>query len=320
MTILNNRGRPTAKQRFARFATCTAGAAVLATGLAGVPQAAIAAPSSPVKAKTVSAITPFATQGTGFGNFIPGDATPWIGSMNVNGVETYCIQPGVDLPVGNTTDQGIQSSVNGLDPLTITRINAVVTAHGATGGNAIQAAAVHWAVKYLADPTNTVHEFGNSGSTLDSAIDWQVNTQGGRANTDQIKALTHQYLDEANGVGLPEEKPAVGRVDATLQVDKKTDFEGKLFLDDMTVTPGTGTITLKNGVFKDSGTSSITGTFKKGDSFDVVGKPPKGVGKNGYKISVSGHLTAGGGGEAPAAKLHVYTTAGSRPRSPRAAR
>lgn len=269
------------------------------------------APSTP-KVTSTAAITPLAVQGTGFGNFIPGDATPWIGSMLVNGVEVYCIQPGVDLPVGNSVDNGVQTSVNGLDPLTITRINAVVTAHGNTGGNAVQAAAVHWAVKYLADPTNTVHEFGNPGSTLDSAIDWQVNTQGGRGNTDQIKALTNQYLAEANGVGLPDEKPTEGTVQATLQVDKQSDFVGKLFLDDMTVTPGTGTITLKNGVFKDSGASSITGTFKKGDVFDVVGKPPAGVGAGGYKIAVSGQLTAGSTGSAPNAALHVFTTAGQQ--------
>lgn len=269
------------------------------------------APSTP-KVTNPSAITPLAVQGTGFGNFIPGDATPWIGSMNVNGVEVYCIQPGVDLPVGNSVDNGVQTSVNGLSPLTVVRINATVTRYGSTHGNAIQAAAVHWVVKYLADPANTVHEFGNPGTTLDSAIDWQVNTQGGQANTDQIKTLTNQYLTEANRVGVPDEKPATGTVHATLQVDKASDFVGKLFLDDMTVTPGTGTITLKNGVFKSSGTSSITGTFKKGDSFDVLGKPPAGTGKGGYKIAVSGELTAGSTGSAPKAALHVFTTAGQQ--------
>lgn len=269
------------------------------------------APSAPQITNT-AAITPLAVQGTGFGNFIPGDATPWIGSMNVNGVEVYCIQPGVDLPVGNSVDTGVQSSVNGLGPLTMVRINAVVTKYGNTRGNAIQAAAVHWAVKYLADPANTVHEFGNPGSTLDSAIDWQVNTQGGRANTDQIKALTNQYLAEANKVGLPDERPTTGTVHATLQVANNTNFEGKLFLDDMTVTPGTGTITLKNGAFKSSGTSSITGSFKPGDAFDVVGKPPAGVGKGGYKIAVSGELTAGSTGSAPKAALRVFTTAGQQ--------
>jgi hypothetical protein len=264
------------------------------------------------KVTNAAAITPLAVQGTGFGNFIPGDATPWIGSMNVNGVEVYCIQPGVDLPVGNSVDNGIQTSVNGLDPLTMVRINAIVTKYGKTNGNAIQAAAVHWAVKMLADPANTVHEFGNPGSTLDSAIDWQVNTQGGRANTDQIKALTNQYLIEANRVGLPDEKPTTGTVHATLQVDKASDFVGKLFLDDMTVTPGTGTVTLKNGVFKNSGTSSITGSFKPGDAFDIVGKPPAGVGKGGYKVAVTGKLTAGSTGSAPKAALHVFTTAGQQ--------
>lgn len=318
MSILNTRGRPGVTRRIGSLAACTAGAALLAGGLAAVPQSAVAAEPGALPAATKTAeksaptITPLAVQGTGFGNFTPGDATPWIGSMNVGGVEVYCIQPGVDLPVGNSVDNGIQTSVNGLGPLTVVRINAIVTKYGKTGGNAIQAAAVHWAVKMLADPANTVHEFGNPGSTLDSAIDWQVNTQGGRGNTDQIKALTHQYLDEANKVGLPDEKPATGTVHATLQVDKASDFVGKLFLDDMTVAPGTGTITLKNGVFKDTGSSSITGSFEPGDTFDIIGKPPAGTGKGGYKIAVNGKLTAGSTGSAPKAALHVYTTAGQQ--------
>jgi len=309
MSHFRTRGRPAAKRRGGQLAACTA-VALLAGGIGMIPQAAHAAGNSP--ARPTSAIVPLATQGTGFGVFAPGSSTPWLGSMNVGGVEVYCIQPGVPLPVGDSLDQGVQSSVNGLDPLTITRLNSVVTRYGSTGGNAVQAAAVHWAVKYLADPANTIHEFSNPGSTLDSAIDWQVNTQGGRGNTDQIKALTHQYLAEAEQVGLPDEKPATGTVAATLQVDKQSDFVGKLFLDDMSVAPGTGTITLTNGVFTSTGTASITGTFNKGDSFDVMGTPPAGVGPGGYKIAVHGELTAGGGGEAPAAALHVFTTTGKQ--------
>ncbi|MFP4854729.1 hypothetical protein, partial [Paraburkholderia sp. BR14264] len=95
-------------------------------------------------------------------------------------------------------------------------------------------------------------------------------------------------------------------------MDKASDFVGKVFIDDMTVAPATGTITLTNGVFKDTGTSSMTGTFKPGQVFDVVGRPPKGVGPGGYKMKVSGALEAGSVSETPAAALRVFTTAGQQ--------
>lgn len=248
-----------------------------------------------------------AERGVGFGTWAPTSAYGWHGSMVVDGVHTYCILPGRPLPVGATTDHGERTRVAGLSPADLAGINHLVTRYGQTD-DPVQAAAVGWAVKAIADWDATLHTFGYRGDTLAGAIDWTFSALA-PAHNRAVQRLAVAYYREATGVA-----DGAGGTDLTLTVttDPEDPSRGTVTV---TGSPGLqGSLTLANARFADTGEATRS-DVATGSTFDIdaVGGTPG----RGFRVDVTGAFVQ----PMPTAIRH-YTTAGGQdtagPAAPRA--
>jgi hypothetical protein len=180
--------------------------------------------------------------------------------------------------------------INGLSETAMIQLNSLLARHGNTG-DATSAAAVAMAVWSIA--SNAAYQAeGGDGYVL------------GRAPAElrpTIQALADQFRAEAASY-----VPPVGSATLTLSIDATSDFTGYL---DVTTTPAeaTGTVTLTNGVFADSG-SATREAVPNGAHLAVKAVPPAGGAP--YRISAtSDDFTAPGG---PAATVHLYSTPGAQ--------
>ena len=263
-----------------------------------------------------------AAQGTGFGSWAPISAYGWHGSMLVDGVHTYCILPGAPAPTGPSEDHGISGSAAGLSAQQLTGINLLVTRYGQTN-DPVQAAAVGWAVKAIANWNETLHHFGYSGDSLAGAIHWTFSALA-PAHDAEIQRLAVAYYEEARSTaaGLAAASGAiVFATDAadpsggTVRVDASTDA-------------ATGTLTLTGAIFVATGTSVLTGAVP-GVEYPIATTPAE----PGRPYSVSGtgrfrldlvaavrHFTTPGGQDTagPAGEVGFDVTgADAAPRVPR---
>lgn len=189
-----------------------------------------------------------AAQGAGFGTWAPLSSTGWHGSMIVGGVHTYCILPGLPAPTGESVDNGVSGDALGMSPQQLTGINMLVTRYGQSG-DPVQAAAVGYAVKAIADRSTTLHAWGYPGDSLAGAVHWTFDTHW-PAQAQAVAQLAEQYYAEAAAVDAP---ASDGRV--TLSTDPADARLGSVRLDG-----GAGTsakLTVHNAVFVDSGTAEL---------------------------------------------------------------
>lgn len=238
-----------------------------------------------------------AERGAGFGTWAPISAYGWHGSMLVGGVHTYCITPGAPAPTGPTTDHGISGSAAGLTPQQLTGINLLVSTYGQTN-DPVQAAAVAWAVKAIANWDETLHAFGYRGDSLAGAIHWTFSALAPDADR-AVQQRAVAYYDEAMRVPVG----ATGASGAVVFSTDAADHRSGTVRVDATVA-ATGSLTLDGAVFVDTGTSrlerAVTGT-----SYAIRTIPPA-PGRP-YSVSAAGRFSAG-----VAAAVRHYTTPGGQ--------
>ena len=238
-----------------------------------------------------------ATQGAGFGTWAPISAYGWHGSMVIDGVHTYCITPGAPAPTGASTDHGISGSAAGLSPEQLTRINVLVTKYGQTS-DPVQAAAVGWAVKAIADWDETLHAFGYPGDSLAGAIHWTFSALAPE-HSGAVQELAVAYYDEATHV-------AAGVASASGTVVFTTDASdhrsGSVRVD--ATTAATGSLTLTGAVFADTGAPSREGVTP-GTEYAITTQPTT-PGRP-YTVSATGRFSAG-----HAAAVRHFTTPGGQ--------
>jgi hypothetical protein len=238
-----------------------------------------------------------ASQGLGFGTWAPQSTYGWHGSMLVNGVHTYCITPGAPAPTGPSADQGVSGTAAGLSPEQLTAINMLVSVYGQTG-DPVQAAAVGWAVKAIANWDETLHAFGYRGDSLAGAINWTFSRLAPQHN----EAVQHRavaYYDEATRL-------ARGAASASGTVafawDAADPLAGTVRVD--ATTAGTGSLTLSHAVFADTGSASRDGAAT--GTVYAIRAVPRGAGRP-YDVAVTGHFSAGF-----AAAVRHFTTPGGQ--------
>lgn len=217
-----------------------------------------------------------ASQGSGFGSWAPVSRYGWHGSMLVEGVHTYCITPGAPAPTGPTTDLGVSATAAGLSPQQLAGINLLVTEYGQTD-DPVTAAAVGWAVKAIADWDETLGAFGYPGDSLAGAIHWTMSALAPEHSA-AVQRLALAYVDEARAATAP--PAAIGSLVFTTDL---VDPRGGSVRVEATVPSATGSLSLVNAVFADSGTSTRDGVVP-GVDLAIIATPPA----EGRPFTVSG--------------------------------
>lgn len=238
-----------------------------------------------------------AERGTGFGTWAPISAYGWHGSMLVGGVHTYCITPGAPAPTGQTADHGISGSAAGLSPQQLAGINLLVTTYGQTD-DPVQAAAVAWAVKAIANHEETVHAFGYRGDSLAGAIHWTMSAlspQHDRAVQERAVAFYDEAARAAPG-------PSTASGSLVFTTDPADHRSGTVRVD--TTSAATGTVTLTDAVFVESGSPTLENATS-GSTYGIRTVPPA-EGRP-YTVSGTGHFDAG-----LASAVRHFTTPGGQ--------
>ncbi|AZC14578.1 hypothetical protein [Microbacterium sp. ABRD28] len=236
-----------------------------------------------------------AERGTGFGTWAPISAHGWHGSMLVNGVHTYCIVPGLPLPTGPSIDHGISGGAAGLSGEQLTRINHLVSTHGQTD-DPVQAAAVGWAVKAIANWNDTLRQFGYEGDSLAGVID-RVFSRLAPEHNAAVQQRAVAFYDEAmrRGTNAP-----TGTLVFT--VDPVDHRRGTVRVE-TSAADAVGTVTLVDAVFSESGAPTLEGVTP-GTEYAITTAPP--APGRAYTVSGTGRFA---GGVAPAVR-HVTTAGG----------
>lgn len=238
-----------------------------------------------------------ASQGAGFGSWAPVSTYGWHGSMLVDGVHTYCILPGLPAPTGPSADQGVSAGAAGLNPQQLTAINHLVTVYGQSG-DAVQSAAVGWAVKAIANWDETLHSFGYAGDSLAGAIHWTFSALAPEHDA-EIQRLAVAYYDEARSIpaGVA---AASGRL--VFRADDADPATGSVLVE-ATTTAAVGTVTLVGATFAANGSPTLADVVP-GVEYPIVTVPPT-PGRP-YAVSGSGRMRL----TAVAAVRHFTTPGG----------
>lgn len=238
-----------------------------------------------------------ASPGSGFGSWGPWTPYGWHGSMVVGGIHTYCILPGRALPTGPSEDRGISGDAAGLNPQQLTAVNMLVSTYGQTG-DPVEAAAVGWAVKAIANWDETLHHFGYGGDSLAGAIDWVFSRIAPEHSAAVQQRATALY---AEGMAVAAAPAASGAL--VFAVDPLDPLAGT-----MTVAadvPGaTGEVRLVGAVFADTG-ADARGDVTAGSVYPIRAVLPDGS----TTVAVSGSGMLRGGF---LAAVHHFTTPGGQ--------
>jgi hypothetical protein len=239
-----------------------------------------------------------ASPGSGFGSWGPWTPYGWHGSMMVGDLHTYCILPGRALPTGASEDRGISADAAGLNAQQLTAVNMLVSTYGQTS-DPVEAAAVGWAVKAIANWDETLHHFGYGGDRLEGAIDWvfsRIAPEHSAAVQQRAAALY------AEGMGVAAAPPAASG-SLVFAVDPLDPLAGT-----MTVAadvPGaSGEVRLTGAVFSDTG-ADVRGDVTAGSVYPIRAILPDGA----TAVSVSGTGMLRGGFRAA---VHHFTTPGGQ--------
>ncbi|HWM15324.1 MAG TPA: hypothetical protein VNP97_01930 [Microbacterium sp.] len=246
----------------------------------------------------VSAPAHAASHGVGFGTWAPVSPYGWHGSMVIDGVHTYCILPGAPAPTGTSIDHGTSASAAGLSPQQLTGINLLVTKYGQTN-DPVQAAAVGWAVKAIANWDETLHHFGYRGDSLAGAIHWTFSALAPEHNQ-SVQERAVAYYDEARGVAAGMSSASGTMVFTTDAADHRL---GTVRVE-ATTAAASGVLTLVNATFAATGTTALTGAVP-GIDYPIVTDPP--APGRAYTVSGTGHFSLG-----PVAAVRHYTTPGGQ--------
>lgn len=232
-----------------------------------------------------------ATIGAGFGTV--DNSIGWQGAFILpDGSRGYCIEPGISNPLGATTDGGIQESVvsnspygdAAVSPDNLARINYLVSTFGQTDDN-IEAAAVSFAVKALANPSAMYDSHGYSGpENLPSYVNWVLVGNAGAANAGAVGVRAQQLFDAAQIVTAGPSVTPNGTLVFVIHVPDVT--QGTVTAS--TATPSTGTITLTGAIFPDTGSNTLAGATA-GGTYAITALAPE----DGSPMQVSGEALFG---------------------------
>lgn len=251
-------------------------------------------------AGSLTAVSPVhaASRGVGFGTWAPISAYGWHGSMLIDGVHTYCILPGLPAPTGQSTDHGVSGSAAGLSPAQLTGINLLVSTYGQTD-DPVQAASVGWAVKAIANWDETLHAFGYRGDSLAGAINWTFSSLAPDSNA-AVQSLATAYYAEATRTPAA----TVGGSGSVVFTSDPVDPSRGTATVNATAVDATGTLSLENAVFADTG-SATRDAVRPGTVLDIVAVSPEEGGP--FRVSGSGTFRT-----AYQAAVRHYTTAGGQ--------
>lgn len=238
-----------------------------------------------------------ASRGTGFGAWAPVSPYGWHGSMLVDGVHTYCILPGAPAPTGASVDHGVRSAVLGLTPKQLMGINLLVTKYGQTS-DPVQAAAVAWSVKAIADWDHALHHYGYRGSSLAGAINWTFSALEPSHNA-AVQKRAVAYYDEAARLRVED-----SRTKGTLAFTTDPADHRRGTVTAKTVAGSTGSITLSGANFVLTGSPTLR-QASAGVAYEIratstiAGRP--------HTVRGTGSFSAG-----MAAAVRHYTTRGGQ--------
>jgi hypothetical protein len=233
--------------------------------------------------ETIVAVDRQASAAISNGSQLMGEYAP-IGNFveTTTGLRVYCIDSSADWPAGQTISgsgtlvssldsrdwAGSPAALNGND---IGQMNYIVSTWGQTA-DAVQAAAVNVAL------------FAFTKGSVSRAKTY-IGYADGNAAT--VSILVDQFLAEAasvvNGAG------SAGSGQLIFDVDGTDNHHGNLAVS-LSPTSATGTVTLTNGIFSDTGTNTISGVAN-GVVLAVNGVAPDDDPL--YKISANGTFSAG---------------------------
>ena len=256
-------------------------------------------------------------RGVGYGVWATTGGDHFRGAFRApNGELVYCVQPGVPLPSGNSVSNGY-TGISGLSANRVAGINRIITEYGQTN-DANTAVAVSYAVKAAVNYQATVDEdtfaasgypgYGNvfdgvvAGNNIEGQINWSMNQFVGRSGVEDIIRKFRSYYNVA--VNTTAGASGSGWANFTFQVDP-FQYNGTLTVSTSHAGLG-GTVTLTNGVFTDTG-SSTRSNVRSGDVLPIRGVAPTGAAS--YKISASGTWTVSGG---YAGNIHMWKTSGQQ--------
>jgi len=246
-----------------------------------------------------------ATDAYGVGD-LSGNVIGWQGSMRTaDGTYVFCVDPGTDFPSGSDTRVGYRTSWKGVEGDLLAGVNRAL--HTIDDKSDRDAAALNFVIKHVFDPDAMyrTHNYPNSGSwpkgDLGKYIEWVLSTTypnaagGWRGIRDRALNL----LDIVKNTDAATADPDGGTGKLVFTLDSRNHYKGTVVMDG--TADSTGTITLTNGVFADTGKAKRTGA-KEGVKYAVQGVPTA-DGKP-YKISGVGEFTAPGkGGYLPEVEL-----------------
>lgn len=253
-----------------------------------------------------------AGQGPGFGTW-PSSTIGWEGGVVApDGSIAYCFEPGHSNPIGSTTDGGVQGVLTSSTPFgsntvagdTLARINRVVTEYGQSWDN-VQASAVSFVVKHLANPEAMYRSSGWNGSRdLSGFINWKLVRTVGSATVAAIQSRAHEILSATEGTVAGAGGAGSGSV--SFSIDPVDNYDGTATVR-LSPASAVATVNLVNGVFADTGSSTMTG-LHDGQTVRVRGVPPSADG-TGYRISATGRAEVAAGF---AGNVRVWHTAGQQ--------
>ena len=212
------------------------------------------------------------------------------GYLTAGGRVAYCIDAGKPSAVGHeTSDSGSASSVNGLTPPEMLRLNSLLARHGDTT-EANTAAAVALAVWSIAGDAAYQAEGG----------DVRLLTRAPADQRGSIQSLADQFRAESAAV-----TPLPPTASLSITIDEGDDYAGILALD--ASSPATGSVVLSNAVFTDTGVSTRA-SVPTGARVAILAAPPDGAAA--YRVSATSADLAFP--PTPDALVQVYSTAGAQ--------
>ena len=297
------------RRALGRTRTRSAAAVVLSVGVilcSAVPAIAVSGSSFGPAATEAGTL---ALQGPGFGTW--DDRVGWQGGFVApDGSLVFCAEPGEFNPSGVTTDGGfvtgvVSSTQHGDRTLTAddgARLSTIVAEanrlYAAGSLSDREASAVSFAVKFIANPDAMFQSHSwTGGHDLAGYVNWVLFGEIGGSEARAVADRAQAIIDSTAGI-------TAGAVSGTgavrFDVDHVNNYVGTVSVPEAPA-GSTGTITLTNGVFVDSGSNVLVGATA-GTPYAVRGVPPTADGAP-YKISGTASFGSGYDGS-----LHVWDT------------
>lgn len=212
------------------------------------------------------------------------DGLGFIGAFVVGGVQVYCLEPTLPVPLGSTTGPGY-GGWGSATPDELARVSWAIATTGQSSDRRDVAAVALYVWSVLAPALYQSHPLPGDA--------WY----GRRVPDPEDRAVVLERLawlrSEAASIQAVV-GPGSGTI--TVAIDPVDEYVGIVSISGLNPTGAVGTLVLRNGVFDASGTTSIAGV-RDGAALAITGVPPAGAAP--YRVSVDGSFVVTGawGGE-----------------------